>query len=92
MAKVKLNKADLSGLLKDEEVREQIKALVIELFGKDKWEALLLLLDGLLGPAEEESEDTEPEAEEVKVPWYKKLLKWAVTIVPILFKLFGKKR
>lgn len=89
MAKVKLNKADLVTLLKDEEVKEQLKLLIVELFGEDKWKMLSVLLEGLLN----DNGSTETEDEPVvKEPWYKKLFKWATIIVPFVLKFFGKKK
>lgn len=89
MAKVKLNKADLVTLLKDEEVKEQLKLLIVELFGEDKWKMLSVLLEGLLN----DNSSTETEDEPVvKEPWYKKLFKWVTIIVPFVLKFFGKKK
>ena len=69
MKNLKNNKGALVELLKDEEVKAQIKAVIVELLGEDKWALLQNLLNSIGFEADEDTATPEP----VKEPWYKKL-------------------
>lgn len=84
MANVKVNKNVLVDLLKDEAVKEQIAAIIIEILGKDKGAVLIALLEQL---QTNQGTTTEP-----KKPWYKKLISWVSTLLPIVLSFFGKKK
>lgn len=84
MANVKVNKNVLVDLLKDEAVKEQIAAIIIEILGKDKGAILVALLEQLQAG---QGTTTEP-----KKPWYKKLISWVSTLLPLVLGFFGKKK
>lgn len=81
MANNKLNKNILTDLLKDDEVRAQVEALIVELLGKDKGALLLALL----------SQIQENQTTTVKKPWWKKVFGWVVALLPYIKTIFVKK-
>jgi hypothetical protein len=81
-----INKQALLDLLKDDEVRAQVEALLMEILGKDKGALIMLLLEQL------QANTSEVETPVEKKPWWKKLFSWVTVLLPYIVKLFGKKK